>query len=92
MRRINCPLCAGKGHLEILPKKAQLSRERRQLVVKLRKAGYTIREISKMLNFKSTTYVQKVIKDSMDGDGDSSVGLRSNESKDERHDQNLDKD
>lgn len=45
-----------------------------------------------MLNFKSTTYVQKVIKDSMDGGGDSSVGLRSNESKDERHDQNLDKD
>lgn len=45
-----------------------------------------------MLNFKSTTYVQKVIKDSMDGDGDSSVGLRSNEPKDERHDQNLNKD
>jgi transposase len=83
MRRINCPLCAGKGHLEILPKKAQLSRERRQLVVKLRKAGYTIREISKMLNFKSTTYVQKVIKDSMDGDGGGSVGLRSEQQKDE---------
>lgn len=36
-----------------------------------------------MLNFKSTTYVQKVIKDSMDGDGGGSVGLRSEQQKDE---------
>jgi len=59
--KIQCPICKGLGVLQA-PKKGVIDMKmRNDAVMILFKAGYSYREISKMLGMKSHSSVQKII-------------------------------
>lgn len=59
---INCPICKGTGKLrEPVTAPKIIQTEKAKIAKKLRGAGYSFREIMKVLNYKSTNSVSKLL-------------------------------
>lgn len=63
MKKIDCPICKGKGNI-ILPykRKTDLIRIRHEIVKDLAKNGYSYRQIQKLVGFGSIRSVQVIVK------------------------------
>lgn len=62
---MNCPICKGKGKLEKPTGADKRSREREEMGKKakaLRKAGYSIRQIMKLVGCSSTYTMSNLLK------------------------------
>lgn len=57
---MKCPLCNGEG--TAVPRETRTADEKRRLAVKLRKMGFSFREIQNALGYKSPNSVSKALK------------------------------
>jgi hypothetical protein len=57
-----CPTCGGVGQVEYIPKPVFKSDTNRPLAKKLRKKGYTVRQIAKMLGYKNPGSISNLLK------------------------------
>lgn len=64
MRTICCPVCKGTGKLEdrSLLNKAKEIERKKNAAIKLREIGYSIREIQRMLGYKSPRSIHLFLK------------------------------
>jgi len=61
--KINCPVCNGCGMLEPPKKKSNSVIEQKIIIVKkLKENGYSVREIMKIMNYKSPQAVSYLLK------------------------------
>lgn len=51
--KIKCPICKGKSEIEAPHLQQKMMRQKQDFVKILRKEGYSIREIMKVLGYKS---------------------------------------
>jgi len=57
-----CPTCGGIGQIEFIPTHISHAETHRPLAKKLRKKGYTIRQIAKMLGYKHPGSISNLLK------------------------------
>ena len=57
---MKCPLCKGEG--KTVSREQRTAEEKRKLAVKLRKLGFSFREIQNALGYKSPNSVSKALK------------------------------
>lgn len=61
METMCCPICKGTGKLEVPTFKQKALAEKRQTALKLKEQGYSIREIMKIMKYKSPRSVQTLL-------------------------------
>jgi transposase len=59
---ICCPICKGSGTLNAPTFKQKALQEKRKTAISLKKQGYSIREIMKIMGYKSPRSIQTLIK------------------------------
>lgn len=56
-----CPICGGNGILEKPKFKQKKMKQKEELAKRLRKHGYSIREIMRLMNYKSPRCIQMLL-------------------------------
>ena len=62
MGKIQCPLCSGKGEIEKPHMHGKMMNHKEAVCKLLQNEGYSVREIMKLLGFKSPRAVQYYLK------------------------------
>lgn len=61
MEKMCCPICKGTGTLEVPTFKQKALQEKRTTAKALKEQGYSIREIMKIMKYKSPRSVQTLL-------------------------------
>lgn len=56
-----CPICKGKGIIKSPSLKAKKLRDKKDIAKILRKEGYSMREIMRLMNYKSTRSISLLL-------------------------------
>ena len=59
--QIKCPICNGRGKLKITSKFIKPNLEKIKIAKALRKAGYSLREIAKLMNINHPQSIQHLL-------------------------------
>ena len=58
MKTMCCPICKGSGMLNVPTFKQKAMKEKKQIALNLKEQGYSIREIMKIIGYKSPRSIQ----------------------------------